>query len=518
MPALISEQAWTPSTARRLYFFVLALTLVARAVLAVRLPLTGDEAYFLSWGLHPAPGFYDHPPMVGWWLAGLAALSLQEWVLRLPALGVPVVLSLCAVTTVSRHDERLGWLAGTLVLLAPINAWNVAITTDVPLMLFSGLCVLAYARAQRTGAGVDFLLAGLLLGAALLSKYFAGLLALAIFAHSLWRPTRRKLLGLALVVLASLPSAVFQIAWNYLNCWPNVMFNLVNRHDAAGLSWRTPLLYLASAAYVVSPPVVMALLRRGPRVSWVGTSEDRDAQARLFAVLVAVPLLILGALSLVKTIGLHWIASFTLPAVLWCVLGAWPDARGARLAVRIALGFALLHYVVLAALLLAPTQIFERWRGYPGLVMTLHGDELRRAVEPAFGNRVLASSGYSPAVTMSYAFGRRLVVFGPGSSHARHDDILTDFRVLAGRDFLIVRKDPYRADEYEPYFESVRSREVRVRGAVFYLIEGQGFRYERYRDGVLEEVRRRYYAVPRWLPRGPCYLCDRYFPQRSCHR
>ena len=101
----------------------------------------------------------------------------------------------------------------------------------------------------------------------------------------------------------------------------------------------------------------------------------------------------------------------------------------------------------------------------------------------------------------------------------RHDDILTDFRELAGRDILVVRKDTrFEPSDYEPYFERVEYRQVNVRGVDFHLIEGHGFRYEPYRDAILDEIRRRWYALPAWLPQGPCYFCDRYFPERSCHR
>ena len=38
-----------------------------------------------------------------------------------------------------------------LLLLVPLNAWNVAITTDIPLMLFAALTVALYLRARETG-------------------------------------------------------------------------------------------------------------------------------------------------------------------------------------------------------------------------------------------------------------------------------------------------------------------------------------------------------------------------------
>jgi len=65
-------------------------------------------------------------------------------------------------------------------------------------------------------------------------------------------------------------------------------------------------------------------------------------------------------------------------------------------------------------------------------------------------------------------------------------------------------------------FDRAVHETITVGGATFHLVDGRGFRYEVYRDRVLDEIRRRYYAVPRWLPGDACYFCDRYFPDRSC--
>ena len=46
------------------------------AVMAARLPLSADEAYYWLWSKHLAAGYYDHPPLVafvirmGTWLFG----------------------------------------------------------------------------------------------------------------------------------------------------------------------------------------------------------------------------------------------------------------------------------------------------------------------------------------------------------------------------------------------------------------------------------------------------------------
>jgi hypothetical protein len=521
-----SLRADDPDAWRRMFAVVLVATTALRTWLAIALPFTGDEAYFHQWGLNPDWGFYDHPPMVGWWLAALARISDHPAVLRLPALLAPPLMALATGAVLAPAGPVIAWGAATLLLLAPLNAVNVAITTDIPLMVFAFCAMAAYLRALRTGRGVDYLLAGLMIGGALLSKYFAGLLALAIGLHRLATPGAGRWLGLALLVAGSLPAAAIQIAWNSANCWPNVMFNFVNRHGDAGVSWRTPLLYAVTVAYVLGLPVLARLLRDR---SVARTAAARGAESAL-AWMTALPLALLGLLSLVKTVGLHWLAAFVAPATwLYAVRAGGRGRDEAARLLRSAIGWALvvaaLHWVAIAVLAVVPTERFARWKSYPGLVMTVHGDELLTALEPWRAGHAWATDGYSSAATLGFNDrltrgdgAQRVIVLGPGSSHARHDDLLTDFRELAGRDVLLVLKAPAESGRWERYFERTEHTTVSVRGATFHLVRGLGLRYDAYRDDVLDDVRARWYQLPAWLPSGSCFLCDRYFPERSCHR
>jgi hypothetical protein len=101
-------------------------------------------------------------------------------------------------------------------------------------------------------------------------------------------------------------------------------------------------------------------------------------------------------------------------------------------------------------------------------------------------------------------------VFGPGSSHARHDDILTDWRAYEGRDLVILRRDEPELASYRPYFRDVQARRFEVRGATFHAVLGRGFGYAPYREGVLKPVRERWYRIPPRLPVGACYFFERY--------
>ena len=51
-----------------LLFLIAGLTLI-RLIVAARSGLVFDEAYYRLWALAPAFGYYDHAPMVAWWIA-----------------------------------------------------------------------------------------------------------------------------------------------------------------------------------------------------------------------------------------------------------------------------------------------------------------------------------------------------------------------------------------------------------------------------------------------------------------
>lgn len=497
---------------RQTFIALLAATLVFRFWLAAAMPITGDEAYFIWWGKLPDWGFYDHPPMIGWWLAGLLTVSDAAWWLRLPALLLPGALALATARVLRPYGETGAWGGAILVLLAPADVWNVFITTDTPLIYFSFFSALAFLRAARDDEPRFYALAGLLLAGAVLSKYFAALLGFAYLLHAVIRPSRRKWTGLLCCYAAVLPALALMAWWNAGHCWPNYMFNFVNRHGDAGWSARTPALFAATLFYLLTPPVVWLLVKRRAVVAggWV------VAEGRALLLVAFVPLLLFAGLSLFKLIGLHWVLSF-LPFVFMLLVPVIDPAKLRRL-VNFFIGFAALHVVAIVTIAQFPLEAWQRTRLYDGIVLTFESQGLLEHLRPYERDFVFASDGYSNAVTLGYNARRYFLVFGEASSHARHDDILTDFRALAGRNILILRKSVPDPGYYEAYFRQVETQRFSVRGADFYLVLGRGFDYPAYRERVLAKVRDKYYAIPRWLPQNGCYFCERYFPERTCHK
>ena len=500
--------------ARRWFLGTLGATVLFRAWLSVVVPYTGDEAYFLVWGRQPAIGYYDHPPMIGWLLALLAPVSGAEWFLRLPALLLPVALAFGTRFALARwfaSPQATADLAATLVLLVPMNVWNVLVTTDTPLILFSFAAIVVFARAAQDRSGAGFFVAGLCLGLAFLSKYFAVLLALGMIAWALVpKGGRSGWPALGLVFLGALPAGLANLYWNYEACWSNVMFNAINRHEGAGLGWTNPALFAAAIAYLAAPLLWYAWQGRREIAATLANPGNR---ALAFAWLV--PFAVFALLSPVKKIGLHWLLSFVPPLVLTLAI-ALPAGKLLR-SVKILAVVAAIHAVAAIALAATPLEAWKSSRWYSRLVLQFRTVELVEKLAPYKGF-VPATDNYTLSVILSYYADRYFFVFGAGTSHARHDDIVTDVRRFDGKDILVVRRDPPPERDYKPYFKSVEFRTVEVAGATIHLVLGRGFDYPAYREGILKQVRDRWYRIPAMLPIGTCYFCEKYFAGDACGR
>lgn len=506
-------RAFTTFTARpgRLAIVLVALVLAFRFWLGVVFPITGDEAYFAVWGQKPAWGFYDHPPMVGWWLALLTPVSMAPWVLRLPSILVPPLLAVAIYLALRSANRDRALYAALAFLLVPVNVWNVFITTDTPLVVFCFLSGLAWWKG-KADAGVRWQVwAGIFLGLAFLSKYFSALLALVLIADVLLSPrAQRNWRGLGIAFACALPFGLLNLWWNYENCWANLMFNLYNRHDGAGFSWKSPLLFVLIALYVLSP-VALWQLARMERAEW--RRKWSDPRLRFLLIAAVLPFLLFALLSLVRQVGLHWVFAF-LPFFFMAAASVLTE-RQLRVSVLYLGAFSLLH--VAAALISAalPLETWKNSRYYDGIVFHFRIDEVVSALKTYQPEFELAADGYSPAVTASVRGGSYVFVFGTASSHARHDDLVTDFGRYAHKNILVFRKNPPEDNEYRPYFREVEYGKMKIAGATFYLVFGKDFQFAAYRDGVLAPVRDRYFRIPAFLPQGGCSFCERYF-QTAC--
>lgn len=485
---------------KRLFFTLLAITTLLKLWLAAAIPFTSDEAYFYQWGAHlDWGGYYDHPPMAGWWLGALQRLSSHPLVLRLPAVLLWIAITFGMMDLMRRmqpQEETRRWLLGSLFLALPFTWALNLITTDTPLIFFLFFSGYAFLRAERENELRWLALAGVLLGLALLSKYFAGLLAITYAVYLL--PRRGGLKRLLVLALCALPFMLLNLAWNTTHCWNNILFNLMNRNQGAGFSLATAGIYLGMMVYLLTPWTAIALWRAG---RWRG----HWALLALFLVPFALFLL----LSFYKTIGLHWVLAF-LPFFFLFAGLRLDESTLARLR-RWNLWLGLPHLAVLLAIAYAPTDSFKSMKIHSDLVMQRNGQAWVAALkEDLPAGALLMATSYSPASVLAYHAGDYVPVFGGGSFHARFDDGITDFKALAGRDLRITSTKRLAPADYAPYFERVELREKKIAGATAWVLDGYGFRFQPYFERVLKPVAARFYRVPDFLPLRGCQFLERY--------
>lgn len=496
------------AAARRVFVWTFALTLLVKIALAAGFPLTGDEAFFYQWGVYPAWGYSDHPPMIGWWLAVLRLLGDHPLALRLATLSVTSLIALGLVDALRRYlpvsHEAAAWWAGAVYLAMPWSWMFVLVTTDTPLVLFMALSAWAFLRAEaQADRGLGwYALAGVFVGLAFLSKYFAALLGLAYAVYILlWR--RQRWWALPWMFLFALPCIALNLWFNATHGWPNIRFNFINRHDPhGGWQWQSLVVYLLMMTYLFTPWLLGHVHRRP-----VPGGDER--MRRVLAVLWGFPALLFAVLAMRREVGLHWVLGFVPFFVAWVAMRL-PLPRW-RTAWRWTVALSVPHLLAVVAIVATPLSVWQGSRWYEKVVFLRQAPailaELNRGRAPEV--RLMAEA-YSPAAILAYYDGHYVPVYGVGRHHARQDDLLVDFRAWDGARVRVFMRQPVDLAAHAPYFERVSAHRFEVRGVTYHWLDGEGFRYEAYRDGVLAEAARRFQRVPSWLPVLGHPFCERY--------
>jgi 4-amino-4-deoxy-L-arabinose transferase-like glycosyltransferase len=243
--------------------------LLAVRLLALRFNATElffDEAQYWTWSLEPAFGYYSKPPLVAW-LIRLAteACGVSEFCIRLPA---PILHTLtpAAIYLLGRrlYDRRTGfWAALAFATLPGISVSAGIISTDVPLLLFWALALLALAALLDSESRWPALLLGAALGLGLNAKYAMAYFVICLAVHLAATPEHRRLLrdrrlwaGLALGAALILPN----LAWNAANSFATFAHTADNAKWGGALFHPGKALEFLAAQFGVFGPILFGAL------------------------------------------------------------------------------------------------------------------------------------------------------------------------------------------------------------------------------------------------------------------
>ena len=328
----MTERLWWNMSPRAIVLLVAGLTIV-RVFVAQHVGLLWDEAYYWMWSQYPQTGYFDHPPMVAWWIAaGTAIFGDSPAALRLPFI-LNVALAPIVGYALARilFDRALAWRAALWTAVIPVvGIAGFMATPDGPAVTFWSLAIIGFALVVRTGNGVWWLLVGVCAGLGALSKYTVLFLGLGLVLALIIDPKLRRWFlspwlwaGGAIAALIFLPN----ILWNAENDWASFSFQLGRR---LGETRFTPV-YLATLI-VVQPlifnPLAAVFLVRGVRM-WLAEVEF----GREIGILVATAIPAIVFIVFQSTHGevlQHWLTPVfpTLTVVAVVAANAIPHDRG----------------------------------------------------------------------------------------------------------------------------------------------------------------------------------------------
>jgi len=228
-----------------------------------------DELYYLACGEHPAWGYVDQPPLIGWIAWTLEhTIGTSIWAVRLlPALSGAATVLLAGLLARELGGRRWSMLVASLAaLMAPVAlAFSHLFTMNAfdPL-LWTALAMLVV-RIVKTGNERLWIPAGTLAGLTILNKYGIVFWLSGLAAGILLTPLRRSLrhrwfwIGTGLTCAIELPN----LLWEWRNRFP--FLELMGNVRRSGRDIPLPLLsYLQAQAemlgYVPAVLIVFALL------------------------------------------------------------------------------------------------------------------------------------------------------------------------------------------------------------------------------------------------------------------
>lgn len=339
--ALTSDPAWN-RWFWRLLAWVLAVRLLFLVFFIGVTDLAGDEAYYWDWGRQPDWGYYSKPPLIGWLMTVVSALSGggAEWAVRGMALllGTGSLLVLHALTR-RLFDTRAAFLAVLLVVLTPANAaLNVFLTIDAPLVLLWTAALLLFWRAiERPDAWGRWLALGAVLGLGVLSKQMMLVFPLLMVVWAALASDTRGLLKRApfwMAILIAVAALTPVLWWNQQHEW--ITLEHTRHHfnaDAVSLAERaTDFAQFPALQALLYSPVTWGLLMVLLARVWRGR-RTLPAGARFLAVFSALPLPVFFVLALRQEVNPNWPAVFYIG--LFALLGGWMSgALGETLSAR----------------------------------------------------------------------------------------------------------------------------------------------------------------------------------------
>lgn len=350
------------------------------------LPLHGDEAYYWMWSHNLQSGYYDHAPMIAYMIALTNFVSESEWGVRLVNVFSMSITAYLIFKLTQKVADAKAALSALLIFMSLIlvHAGYIITTPDSPLLLFWTLTLYfafkAFFEEERL---LDFFFMGLFMGLAMVSKYSALLLGVALLIFVLLK--RRSLFFKPHPYIA-IVTAFFVITpmlyWNYQHEWISFLFQLAHGSSQTFSIDLHAFLEFFGGQFLLFSPVFTAIL-------FFALFKERLAfqneKILFFTIVTAFTLGFFLYKALFKNLGLNYTAPAYVSGVIFVayIISKYELQKLFKIGLIVALLFTLIGRVAMLFFLdkvqermYASDRIVERFLSHREAGDTLYGDHL----------------------------------------------------------------------------------------------------------------------------------------------
>ena len=251
------------------FLFFLCLFLLIVKVISIsktNFDLFGDEAQYWLWSKNLDFGYYSKPPLLAWTIA-LVCLIFGNSIFIIKM--IPVFLycvSSCVVFLISKklnNNTQLAFLTATTFFLMPgVSVSSFLVSTDILLILFWALALLQILKIKEKPDSFNFILLGIFVGLAFLSKYaaiyFIFSIIILLFEKIIRNIFLKNKLSFFCFIITVVVIVAPNIVWNTNNNWST--FSHIGDNaglDRVSFNFFEPIKFISSQILMLGPLIFL---------------------------------------------------------------------------------------------------------------------------------------------------------------------------------------------------------------------------------------------------------------------